>query len=356
MEPRLPIHGLSAPALQRAAQERLPSGAGVALQVYRQVMREQRFAPEELGLPPRSVAAWREQFCFELPRVLRSESEDGALGGATRKVVFGRGGREYETVLLPMGEARSSLCVSSQIGCGMACGFCETGRMGLLGNLGTDEILGQVLWGMRQRPRPGNIVFMGMGEALDNCDTLLRVLEILHDPAGLAFSLKNVTVCTVGHVPGLRRLAAAGHRRLNVSLSLNAADDALRDRMMPMNKRWPLAEVQAALLACRHRANLQFGINWCLMPGINDQREQARKIAAFCKPLGRCMVYLIPYNPGSFPLTRAPEAEEVDRFVGWLREAGLMVRRRITKGREVMAACGQLGNVELRKQLRESGA
>jgi 23S rRNA (adenine2503-C2)-methyltransferase len=117
----------------------------------------------------------------------------------------------------------------------------------------------------------------------------------------------------------------------------------------------PLAELQAALQSYRPRANFALGVNYCLMPGKNDAPEHAREVAEFCRPLGRIMVNVIPYNPGSVPLTRAPSEAEIESFIAQLRDAGLPVRRRITKGRSVMAACGQLGNVELRT-LRRKGA
>jgi 23S rRNA (adenine2503-C2)-methyltransferase len=151
-------------------------------------------------------------------------------------------------------------------------------------------------------------------------------------------------------VDGIRKLAAAGFKRLNLSVSLNAPDDALRSSLMPVNRTVSLAELHATLVADRPRDNFAFGVNYCLMPGINDAPEHAAGIARFCAPLGRVMVNLIPYNPGNAPLTRLPEEHEVERFVGYLREQGLPVRRRITKGRSVMAACGQLGNADLRRK------
>jgi 23S rRNA (adenine2503-C2)-methyltransferase len=119
---------------------------------------------------------------------------------------------------------------------------------------------------------------------------------------------------------------------------------------MPIGRTVSLAQLQQALIEYRPRDNFAVGVNYCLLPGINDSAEHAAGIATFCAPLGRVMVNLIPYNPGSAPMTRAPEEDEVERFVGYLREHGLPVRRRITKGRTVMAACGQLGNVELRRK------
>lgn len=243
------------------------------------------------------------------------------------------------------------MCVSSQVGCKMRCAFCETGRMGLLRHLRADEIIAQLLvarhrlgWSIR------NVVFMGMGEALDNADQVIRALRVLNDEAGLAIGQERITICTVGHVEGIRRLDQEGFKRLNLSISLNASSDYLRSELMPINRRTNLATLQRALSAYRPRRNFALGVNYCLMPGINDTRDDARAIADFCAPLGRVLVNVIPYNPGSLPLCRAPEEDEIERFIGWLREDGLPVRERVTKGRGAMAACGQLGNLGLRKR------
>jgi 23S rRNA (adenine2503-C2)-methyltransferase len=194
-----------------------------------------------------------------------------------------------------------------------------------------------------------NVVFMGMGEALDNFENVLQALRVMTDSMGLGIAQERITVCTVRHVPGIRKLAAAGFKRLNLSVSLNSPDDALRAELMPIGRKHPLAELQAALAEYRPRRNFALGVNYCLLPGLNDAREHASGVARFCAPLERVMVNVIPYNPGTAPLTRRPSEDEVERFIGWLRDEGLPVRRRVTKGQSVMAACGQLGNVELRE-------
>lgn len=355
-EPRIQIHGLTADELQQLARERLPRGAGLARALHARVLREARFAPQEHGLSRASVEAWRTHFCMQLPEVVRAIEEDGPTGTTSKAVMRLPDGLEYECVRLPMGRERHTLCVSTQIGCKMACRFCETGRMGMLRNLSADEVIAQVLvarhvlgWSHR------NLVFMGMGEALDNFDALSRALRILTDPAGMRMAQERITVCTVGHVEGLRKLAALRLKRLNLSISLNAARDELRDRLMPLNRKYPLRQVQQALIDYRQRNNLAIGVNYCLMPGLNDTRDDARQVAAFCRPLGRALVNVIPYNPGGRPLTRAPEDDEVARFIEWLRDEGVPVRKRVTKGRDVMAACGQLGNVQLRRRRAEPG-
>lgn len=347
------IHSMTRGELIAAARALLPRGAGVAARVYREAMLDGTYEPESLGLSASSVAAWRARFRFELPEVEALAREETHVGPTAKAVLRLEDGYEVECVHIPMGRGRYTLCVSSQVGCKMGCAFCETGRMGLLRHLGTAEIVGQVLvarhvlgWDV------GNVVFMGMGEALDNADAVLDALRVMNDPGGLGMAQERFTVCTVGNVRGLERLKELGFKRLNVSVSLNSAKDELRSRLMPVNRKTPLAELQRALAAYRPRRNFALGVNYCLMPGLNDAREDAADVARFCAPLERVLVNVIPYNPGNAPLTRAPTDDEIDRFIGWLRDEGLAVRRRITKGRSVMAACGQLGNAELRARRR----
>lgn len=351
---RIPIHALTNDELSARAREILPRGHGFARRIHRQAMLEGRFAPADLGLGREACTAWSSRFSFELPEIRRMESDEGEHGITSKMVLRLGDGLEVESVLIPMGRGRHTLCVSSQVGCKMGCAFCETGRMGLLRHLQPDEIVAQLLVARHRLGWPiRNIVFMGMGEALDNATNVIQALRVLNDEAGLALAQERLTICTVGHVEGIRRLHDHGFKRLNLSISLNAANDSLRSEIMPINRRSDLAELQSVLRDYRPRRNFALGVNYCLLPGINDSRADARDVGDFCRPLGRVLVNLIPYNPGSMPLTRAPEEQEIERFIAWLREEGLPVRERITKGRRVMAACGQLGNPNARALLRE---
>ncbi len=343
------VHGFTADGFIAAARELVPRGFGAARDLYKQAVLEGRFEPASLGLSAEAVGLYEAAFRFELPTVTSTVSEEGETGTTAKAVLRLSDGYEVECVLIPMGRDKHTLCVSSQVGCKMGCTFCETARMGLLRHLSADEIVGQLLvarhvlgWDFK------NVVFMGMGEALDN-PGLFHVLRLLNDPSGMRIAQECLTVCTVGSVDGIERLADAGFTRLNLSVSLNSADEGTRSRIMPVNRKHGLAELQAALAAYRPRRNFALGVNYCLMPGLNDTREDAARVASFCAPIARSLVNVIPYNPGNAPLTRAPSDEEVDAFIGWLREEGLAVRRRVTKGRSVMAACGQLGNAELRR-------
>ena len=362
------ILGLTSDAFAEAARFALPKGHGIATRLYPQVMDAGRFALEDFAIAAESAITWRRHFSVNLLEVASVVEEPGESGTTAKAILKTHDGYEVECVRIPMRSARPAstpddatpdrgieytLCLSSQVGCKMGCTFCETGRMGLIRHLTAAEIVSEVVtvraklgWPVR------NLVFMGMGEALDNVDHVIQALKVLTDKRGLHYSQERITICTSGHAEGLAKLAALNWKRLNLSLSLNAANDEARSRVMPVNRKTPLAELQRILAAYPQRKNFTLGVNYCLMPGMNDARQDATDVAAFCRPLGRVLVNLIPYNPGNAPLTRAPEEEEIVRFIGWLREEGLPVRRRITKGRSIMAACGQLGNVELRKKPR----
>jgi 23S rRNA (adenine2503-C2)-methyltransferase len=353
------IAGVTGGELVALARARIGRGHGAARAIYRAALREGRFDPDGHGLSADACAAWRRGFRLTLPQIARLASEQTDLGTTAKLVLRLADGLECESVLLPMGRGRATICISSQVGCKMGCGFCETGRMGLLRNMTAAEITAQLLAVRREGGLAGgfrNVVFMGMGEALDNFDGVLQALRVMTDPMGLSIAQERITICTVGHVRGIRRLAAAGFKRLNLSVSLNAPDDALRGQLMPIARTVPLSELQHALSEYRPRRNFALGVNYCLMPGINDAREHASGVARFCAPLQRVMVNVIPFNPGNAPMTRKPTEAEIERFIGWLRDEGLPVRRRITKGQSVMAACGQLGNVELRRAHRSGTA
>lgn len=347
--------GLTPDEVAAQARRLMPDGGhGVAHAIYAEALRTGRFTPENHGLRAAAVDAWRKNFALTLPEVARVVEEPDDAGRMTAKAVLrSADGLEHECVLIPMPTGKNTLCVSSQVGCKMGCTFCETGKMGLVRQLAAHEIVAQLVvaravlgWSV------SNLVFMGMGEALDNVDALLVALRVLNDRRGVDLSLGKVKVCTVGHADGLERLAAAGLKRLNLSVSLNAPNDALRASIMPITKKYPLARLKAALLAYAPRPGFVLAVNYCLLPGVNDRPEHVDEIVAFFDGLGRAMLNVIPYNPGSAPVTRAPTDDEVDAFIATLSARGLYVTRRVTRGRSVMAACGQLGNVELRRSRR----
>lgn len=275
------------------------------------------------------------------------QTEDGDLIKFVQRT---HDGLETESVMVPMrrhGREWKSLCVSSQIGCARGCVFCETGQMGLVRNLSVSEIVGQVVavrthFGQKVR----NMVFMGMGEPFDNFDNVVRAVAVLNDPAGLSISCERIAISTVGRTEGIRRLAAMGRRRINLAISLNAPNDEIRSRIMPVNRLEPMDKLREVLLAYPLRRCQFLMIEYVLIPGVNDQREHALQLAEYLRPL-KCVVNVIPYNPRHESPWPAPDEQIVRQFIVWLKEEGQVVKRRLTKGREHMAACGQLGNREM---------
>ena len=283
---------------------------------------------------------------------------------------------ETESVIIPMtsfgGTQWFTLCLSSQVGCRMACSFCETGRMGLLTNLTAGQIVRQRLVARNIRMEKGevaevsarksryfsdgiqNIVFMGMGEPLDNFDNVLQAIRVFTEPAGLDFPHTQITVSTVGRIDGLRKLADICKaepvwRNLRIAISLNAANDALRDELMPINKAMPLAELKQALKEYPLAPKARFLIEYVLIKGVNDSLGDADAVIDFCRDLP-CIVNLIPYNPQRFAAYETPEEPAILAFLNHLKERGLFTKRRVTHGRELMGACGQLGNPEVRRK------
>ncbi len=276
-----------------------------------------------------------------------------------------------ESVLIPMINSKQvptyTLCVSSQVGCAMGCTFCETGQMGLLRSLTPQEIVGQwVAAAHTVKVRPKNIVFMGMGEPMDNLENVVQAIAVLKDHNGPGVAIGQITVSTVGHVDGIRKLAdqarVSGWHRIGLALSLNAPNDADRSTIMPINRKWPLAEVQKAILDWPRYAGNKVCIEYVLIPGVNDSRAHAEQIADFMRPFGLCesgriggqdlfgVLNLIPYNPRRNSPWPAPTEEQVAQFLSWLLDLKVFAKRRRTKGRRMMGACGQLGSEHIRKR------
>jgi len=247
------------------------------------------------------------------------------------------------------GKARSTLCLSTQAGCRMGCVFCATGRMGLARNLTPAEICEQISAAESLGSRPENLVFMGMGEPLDNFEGLTGALAVFLDESGPAFSQDDITVCTLGLPEGIARLRGLGLKRLNLSVSLNAPDEGLRGELMPASRGVGLKTLAAVLADYPQRRNFALAVNYCLIPGRNDDEEAAEGVAAFLRaaaPTGRAVVNIIPYNPGSSPIGRAPSEAEIESFTQRLEASGARVKLRSPRGRALMAACGQLGRLD----------
>jgi len=320
-----------------------PGKAGNLRAVYAAALQKGRWDPaphlsrvDAAGLSPRFHAG--------ILKVARVVSEDGDFGPTSKAVLGLADGLTVECVLIPSPGGKASLCVSCQVGCRMGCAFCETGLAGLTRSLTAAEIIAQAVtaravlgWEFR------NVVFMGMGEPLDNFEGIAGALAVLFDQAGLGLAQERVTVCTVGLPEGIARLRSLGYRRLGLSISLNAPDDQIRSALMPVNRAFGIQTLAVALGEFPSRRNFALGVNYCLIPGTNDGPGAAEGVAAFVAQVGRALVNVIPYNPGSDPIGRAPTEAEIDAFVSSLRAAGLGARVCAPRGRALMAACGQLG-------------
>ncbi len=396
-----------------AACERAGARGGFvgAIARYRKLYREG--VTEQAGLRVEAPA---------IGRIQESQSGEGvvrkftlALGAAPRGVYDkGESGvtLETESVIIPMigkkGVLSHTLCVSSQIGCAMGCGFCQTAQMGLVRNLTAREIVAQ-WWAARwlvggyedihhsehrehrEEPRDlssshesapssvpsvvntpevngcssiRNLVFMGMGEPMDNLDAVIEAVAVLTDRNGANLPMSKVTISTVGRVDGLTRLAAqvrkTGWHGLNLAVSLNAPTDAVRETIMPINRRYPMGELREAIERWPTFSSSKICFEYVLIPGVNDAPEHAVQLGDYVLGRGHWagrgalpgLVNLIPYNPREQSPWAAPEETRVDAFLGWLGETGVYAKRRRTKGRDQMAACGQLGNLEFRRRGR----
>ncbi len=326
--------------------------------LYRDAFKTGHFEPQSAAIAKNAKAALASRFCLELPSVERVVEEEGEFGTTAKALIRLHDGNTVECVRIPVAHrgpdtVPSTLCISSQAGCRMACAFCETGKHGLHRSLQTAEIVGEyVLATAVLNWNIGNIVFMGMGEPLDNFDGVSGALNVFLDSAGPAFAEEDITVCTVGLPEGIARLRSLGLKRINLSVSLNAWNDELRSQLMPANKTVGLDALAAALRAYPQRRNFGIAVNYCLIPGLNDGPGAEQGIAAFLKAAaepGRALINLIPYNPGSAPIGRAPTEAEIADFTFRLEKAGVMVKLRTPRGRGLMAACGQLGGQSVEK-------
>jgi 23S rRNA (adenine2503-C2)-methyltransferase len=275
------------------------------------------------------------------------EVEQSADGGTTRKWLFrAKDGAAIESVLMGYPN-RSTLCISSQAGCALGCTFCATGQFGFERHLEPGEIVAQVAYArafLRQIGLPGspqrltNVVFMGMGEPLANYDRVREAIRRMVETMGL--SARSVTVSTVGIVPGIRRLAAEPWP-VYLAISLHAADDELRSKLVPINKRYPIADLEAAARDYFEEKGRRLSIEWTMMDGVNDTFDQADKLAAIARRL-RAHVNLIALNPTPLSAERASSRLHIEEFADALRRKGVNTTIRDTRGSDIDAACGQL--------------
>ncbi|VAX18189.1 23S rRNA (adenine(2503)-C(2))-methyltransferase @ tRNA (adenine(37)-C(2))-methyltransferase [hydrothermal vent metagenome] len=273
----------------------------------------------------------------ELEEANRKVSSDGSI-----KFLFRlHDGKTIESVWMPE-ETRATLCVSTQVGCKLACGFCMTGEAGFERQLSAAEIVDQLIQ-VRKLVHGGrvtNIVFMGMGEPLDNYDNVLQALKVLTEPDCGLIGARKITVSTAGVVPGILRLAK-DFSKIKLAVSLNSADDATRNKLMPINKKHPISELFWALKKWPLPKGRLLTLEYVLIAGVNDSDDDAKKLAKLCSGMP-VKINLIPYNSASGAQYKSPSKKRVDTFMKIVSGRGLIVIPRASRGQDIMAACGQL--------------
>jgi 23S rRNA (adenine2503-C2)-methyltransferase len=279
----------------------------------------------------------RDALSDEVPFSSLETAEEALARDGTEKALFETAdGRPVEAVLMRYRDGRRSLCLSSQSGCPLTCTFCATGRMKFGRNLSESEILDQALH-FRRKEAVNHAVFMGMGEPLMNLDNVLAACERL--PA-IGIAASNTAISTVGWLPGIQRLGREGPP-VRLALSLHAADEALRSELMPVNDRYPLRDVLSACREWHERRRRQVFVEYLMLEGVNDRYEQAIALAELLAPRYAFKVNLIPYNPTQAGF-RGSGRDAVDAFRSALEGRGVRTTVRLTRGRDIDAACGQL--------------
>jgi 23S rRNA (adenine2503-C2)-methyltransferase len=286
--------------------------------------------------------ALRDRLAHELPLSTLALERDALAADGTEKALFTTAdGKPVEAVLMRYRDGRRSLCLSSQSGCPLTCTFCATGRMKFGRNLTESEIVDQALHFRRAEP-VNHAVFMGMGEPLMNLDNVLGACERLPE-IGVATS--NTAISTVGWIPGIERMAREGPP-VRLALSLHAPEDALRSELMPVNDRYPLADVLEACRGWHAARRRQVFVEYLMLGGVNDRYEQAVALGDLLQPRKAFKVNLIPYNPTDAAF-QGSSREAVGAFKEALEERGVRTTVRLTRGRDIAAACGQLAVGEM---------
>ncbi len=339
---KIHIAGMTTADLAKALSHRYNKGLFHAAAVYRHYFKSGQIDCASLPEFEKSAALARQMdvdLDGRLPEIVETQS-DGDVIKFTAKLADGG---IIESVLVPMFN-HTTICVSSQVGCRMGCRFCETGRMGFSRSLATHEIMGQVLLAKWHFDAPvRNVVFMGMGEPMDNYDAVIQAIHVLADQRGADISPKRVTLSTVGLVAPLKRYLENPIEGLKLSISLNAVDDPLRSRLMPINLHHRLDELRHLLKTVPHKAKEGLMFGYVLFDGVNDSKNHALSLARFTRQFPNVRVNLIPYNPINNASFTAASPGKVEQFRQWLVGERVFVRKRASKGAGIMAACGQLG-------------
>lgn len=271
---------------------------------------------------------------------IQNSEENEAL--ATRKILFELSdGKRIESVYIP-DEERRTVCISTQVGCAVGCEFCATGWMGFARNLSVGEIVGQLIY-IRKNidPAISNIVFMGMGEPFLNYDNVIAAARIIHHENAMGLAAKHITISTSGIIPRIYEYADSGHP-YNLAISLNATTDEIRQRVMPITRKYPLQELLKAAKHFNTARRSPVTLEYVLLAGVNDTNADAARLKKIASDLGRCKVNVIPYNPIEGPALERPSQERIDYFMKQVSSIQSPLTLRRSRGTDIAAACGQL--------------
>ncbi|MFZ2801620.1 MAG: 23S rRNA (adenine(2503)-C(2))-methyltransferase RlmN [Syntrophorhabdus sp.] len=309
-----------------------------ARQLYKWIYNKGVFDFHEMTNISKSLRLiFKDMFCTDPPEIkdiLRSND------GTIKFGITASDGRTMESVLIPE-KGRNTLCLSSQIGCRMGCKFCVTGKIGFVRNLTSAEIIGQIMAVKRYlgEQKITNIVFMGMGEPVDNLDTLLHTLEIMKNPLGLDFSHRRITVSSVGLLEGLRTLEP---KVAGLAISLNAADDGKRTYLMPINRLYPIRDIIGFVREFRGSKRVRITFEYVLIKGFNDSLDDAQQLVQLLTGV-KCKINLIPFNESPYVEFKTPDTKAVNQFHDYLLQRHFTAIVRDSRGQDIGAACGQLG-------------
>ena len=340
------IHGLSREQLAEAC-----AGLGQpqyrARQIWRWLYHHYADSFSVMKNIPGQLRVQLEKHFLITPFEAVQRQDERGIGSIAKVLLRLHDGECVEMVFIPA-RGKTTLCVSSQVGCKYKCAFCASGQGGFRRNLETGEIVSEVVYAARNLgSAPGHVVFMGIGEPFDNYDNILAATRIINDIEGLSVGARKITISTCGIIPGIERLAGE-KLQVELSVSLHAPDDVLRSRLMPINKIYPLADL---LAACRRYAELTGRIitfEYTLIKDVNDSKEQAHQLAGLLGKI-HCRVNLIMLSAVAEYDGRAPSAEAGRMFVNTLDRARINATIRVSKGGNINAACGQLRNLGLQK-------
>ncbi|MBU4198983.1 MAG: 23S rRNA (adenine(2503)-C(2))-methyltransferase RlmN [Verrucomicrobia bacterium] len=339
MNQQLLIHDLTRAELKQVCLD-LRQPAFRAEQIWNWLYVRRVTAWDEMkNVPAAFRKALAEAWSLSPAAAVQSAGEQGAH--AARKLLLTlRDGECVEAVVIPA-KGRATVCVSSQVGCKFKCGFCASGQAGFRRNLQAGEMVGEVLAAARELgATPSHVVWMGIGEPLDNYDAVLKAVRIVNDPSGLSVGARRITISTCGIIPGIRRLAEEG-LQVELSISLHAPDDALRSRLMPVNRIYPLADLIPACRDYAKKTGRLITFEYTLIRGVNDTAEQAKALARLLKPV-HARVNLIPLSEVAEFGGRPSALTAAVLFIAVLERAGINATLRASKGAGVKAACGQL--------------